>query len=523
MIRTKFFLKTLIIISIISFFSCNKKDVNVITFDLKFVKDIVLPIKSNLFNEGYYFKVINKDTSLYLMYYSNKHIFTFNLKTKELISDIYISELCGVNIQNMDSIFIILSNNNVLNDSILFMCNYLGKISKVIDTKKILSKLIKEYNLDNNKNIFLLNSYYKDNKIFLPLYKSTYFEYINDSNYSSYTIPLSVYIDLQTDSLFIQNNIKFPSYKNYSLLNRNYDFIDIYKKKNLLFYNFMFTSNIIQYNIETNEILDTIKINSYFFTDPTVDNSYYLSQAYLNLYYIKDLDVYIKRCKLEVYNEIYSQIIIDKNIKKIGEYIEDTILLSPNIIKGYMYVYNRNKTMQEDKAIVFSIYRIKLIERSLKDLEKILEIKKGNIKKEICTVDNSNTDFDIGLLNIQINKIIKEENCTIIISPVFNSCEPCIQKIISFYKMNIEIFEKSKIYLLALDNNQKAVYSFLKQNNLSENISTIVVDSLSKYDRSLKNITLQHLLIIRDKKISFAKSYFPSQLDSLFDKIIENF
>lgn len=514
----------LIIYFIISILSC-KKDANTLkTFSLEFVKDVEFSIPSNLFNLPRDYKIVNDDTSAFLIYFSQKSLFTYNLKTKQLISQIdFKKQFYSIFIHNKDSIFVLLRNDSLYKDSVLFLINCFGETKRFYNLSKKF-RLASNSNFVKNRKMYISSIYFKANMLFLNFQKYVRHKYVNDSSYNSFQIPIIARYDLIADSLEILPifEIPFLSKRQYQ---SSYKFFSTLYNNEEIFISLPFTDNIMVFDLKTKQ-KDTISTKSNFVNDSLIidlDRIMPLSQYYFELKRITQLNVYTRKCKIDSEREIYTQIILDSNLNKIGEFIIDSVEIENNCIGDKFYLFNKEKTFQKNNTIVFSVYKIKIgkttienLRISVDNLQKINKIQDSN-----CSILLANQNFDLPKLEKYLSQKIKLENYTVIITPLFLGCSPCIDYTLTYFKMNFLAFEKSNIMLIALDNNFKASIAKLKEYSIPVNSPIVIIDSIEKYTIFVKNITMQTLIKVKKGKIVFANSYKPDSLSIMYKLAIE--
>lgn len=521
LITLMFFILTLSIL-----FSCNDNKKFVKTIELEHLYDIKLPITSNFFNQPWYSKLVKQDSTLYLFYYSNKSLFTYDIEKRKLLAKIDIPLCSYIEVNNKDSIFIILIHKNVSQDSFFFMCNYKGEIQKYFKINEIFknNENKKKYSSLNSDYIYITNLDYFDEKIYLMFDKSTKYKLINDSNYNKFKIPILGYYNIKSDKIELFEQDELPFINENVKINRNYSrlYSCLYNENILL--GFMYSDKVLKFN-KINKIDDTLQFSSYFIDNFYIDNDdvYKVSNAYLDFTKIKNQNLLLRNCKIEKDIDLFTQILIDSNYVKIGEYISDSIFITDNFFDNKLYSYNLEKTLLLDDTIVFSVYYFKIIninKDSLFNKYKKIVDKQNNSQ---CLYYKENKNIKTEKLEIYLKKKIKNDSYYLIYIPALSSCPPCVKETINFYNVNYKLFSQNNIFLLIVDNNTKSLVEFLKINSLPQNNDNIYIDSLNKFQDLLKEPHLQHLFIMKDKKIIFSKGYMPNELDSLYKKVLTKF
>jgi hypothetical protein len=493
------------------------------TYEFEHIKDIELPV-DNFYKSVFGGRFLKNDSEFYFINFSKKHLFLFDLNKKEIISDIFLPKTREVTIVNTDTIFLIQRDNPNFSyrdeDSMLLLIDITGKIKKNYSLKNV-PVLGGLYNSADSAAI-IDKIKYKNNRLYLFMSKLLNVKYLNDSSWRSVQNPILGYIDLSNDN-FYSIPINYPDLPEDKLIDKSYAQFFAYITDQDIFCSFAYTPKILKYNFRSKKV-DTILAKSYFLNDTffgSKETTYLIDPpSHLPFNYCEQYNEYISYYALSsiLKNKPSNGVILDSNFNRIGEYISKIWISDKNYIDGYYYVYNKKRTMNSDKKLVISVYKLNSKNIPIDSLAQSLDISET---EDNCNIPNMNNFVDSAYLENYLVQKTGDTNFKAIIIPIFMSCHSCVDFLLQTYTLNQENYRKNKVYLIAVGEDFMAIKEKLSNFNIFVDGKYVILDSASHYVDAYKEFSMEHLAIIKNKRLVFAKDYYPDELDELVKKTFE--
>ncbi len=436
----------------------------------------------------------NKTDSILFFSTGNKYIFSYDLATKKT-KLIFTSKIqSSLTFKISDSIIYIfdfdLPNSkyfsyNILQDSLFYVPNILS------DTTSYLTIYFSKETFVNNS-IYFIKEYYNNTD-------KEIFQY-NFQNKESKNIKIP-----QTALLNSDNSAWMPFLSNY----KSYIILSIRTSNNLYVYNAI-EAKFLSSQIAKTLLLDSVSCNNF---NAKLNSYYYnvIPDTFNNFLY---REVFIRDEKL---NLIENWVILDSNFSKIGETIIPENCYNPIIIdKNRVIFYNKSKSSLNN--FVLSEYKMNFVKTSSK---KWLANNKIKLFKKSCKIDANNTVStpDSTSTLDYVKNIIQDTSFIAIILQIDFGCPNCNNFALQFYTINSDFFQKHNTYLIINSTDKTSIKNWLPQNY---NSNFVLIDTSYKYitGRTKLNPTL---IIVKDKRQTFLKTYQPEEIDSLPVNIFSEF